>query len=298
VVDAAVLQAMLTHADPRALARARRKAGRKALPVQLDRGFAQELPYPDASFDRVLSAFMFHHLGPDEKEETLGEVRERELREAMAIVGVRDIRLLGFRDSGMAGTEENRDPRAFVNADVDAVVTALVQIIDELKPTVVTTFGPDGIYGHPDHVMAHRVATMAVLRAGETGIWQVPALYYAAASRERIQRFAALPRSPFHSMPPEALATFGTPDAEISTKLDVSAQVERKRAAIRAHRTQIGDDGPWAGLPEAEVEQFTQTESLRLVPLPWNPTPEDLLVQLTQGHVRRQAASPSDPVAV
>ena len=61
--------------DPKALARARRKAGRKALPVRLDLGFAQELPYPDASFDRVLSAFMFHHLGPDDKEKALREVR-------------------------------------------------------------------------------------------------------------------------------------------------------------------------------------------------------------------------------
>jgi ubiquinone/menaquinone biosynthesis C-methylase UbiE len=61
--------------DPKALARARRKAGRRGLPVQLDRGFAQELPYPDASFDRVLSAFMLHHLGVDEKEKALREVR-------------------------------------------------------------------------------------------------------------------------------------------------------------------------------------------------------------------------------
>jgi ubiquinone/menaquinone biosynthesis C-methylase UbiE len=61
--------------DPKALARARRKAGREALSVQLDRGFAEELPYPDASFDRVLSALMFHHLGPEEKEKSLGEAR-------------------------------------------------------------------------------------------------------------------------------------------------------------------------------------------------------------------------------
>jgi len=61
--------------DPKALARARRKAGRKDLPVRLDRGFAEDLPYPDASFDRVLSAFMFHHLGSDEKKEALREVR-------------------------------------------------------------------------------------------------------------------------------------------------------------------------------------------------------------------------------
>lgn len=61
--------------DPRALARARRKSERKALSVQLDRGFAEQLPYPDGSFDRVFSAFMFHHLGPDEKERALREVR-------------------------------------------------------------------------------------------------------------------------------------------------------------------------------------------------------------------------------
>lgn len=61
--------------DPKALARAGRKAGRGGLAVQLDLGFAQELPYPDGSFDRVLSAFMFHHLGPNDKEETLREVR-------------------------------------------------------------------------------------------------------------------------------------------------------------------------------------------------------------------------------
>lgn len=61
--------------DPRALARATRKAAREALSVQMDRGFAGALPYPDASFDRVLSAFMFHHLEPAEKRTALREVR-------------------------------------------------------------------------------------------------------------------------------------------------------------------------------------------------------------------------------
>jgi ubiquinone/menaquinone biosynthesis C-methylase UbiE len=61
--------------DPKALARARRKAEREALSVQLDRGFSDVLPYPDGSFDRVLSAFMFHHLELDEKTKTLLETR-------------------------------------------------------------------------------------------------------------------------------------------------------------------------------------------------------------------------------
>ena len=214
--------------------------------------------------------------------DSLGELRERELREAMAIVGVRDIRFLGYRDSGMAGTEENADPRAFVNADQEAVVTVLVAMIAELEPDAVTTFGPDGVYGHPDHIKAHEVAYAAVHRASETGLWQTPALYYAAASRERIQEFAKYPGSPFSSMTDEQLANFGTPDDEISTKLDISAQLDRKRAAIKAHRSQVGDGEPFAFLPEDVVVKFTRYESLRQVPLPWNSTPTDILKDLTR----------------
>ncbi len=61
--------------DPKALDRARRKAQRAAVSIQLDRGFADEMPYPTASFDRVFSSFMFHHLPADVKARTLGEVR-------------------------------------------------------------------------------------------------------------------------------------------------------------------------------------------------------------------------------
>jgi ubiquinone/menaquinone biosynthesis C-methylase UbiE len=61
--------------DPRALARARRKGQRAALLFQLDRGFADELPYSAGAFDRVFSSFMFHHLGDAEKVTTLREVR-------------------------------------------------------------------------------------------------------------------------------------------------------------------------------------------------------------------------------
>lgn len=61
--------------DPKALARARRTAARAALAVRLDRGFAEALPYPDATFDRVLSALMFHHLESDEQGAMMREVR-------------------------------------------------------------------------------------------------------------------------------------------------------------------------------------------------------------------------------
>lgn len=61
--------------DPKALARAGRKARRAGLAVQLDRGFAQELPYPDASFDRVFSSLMLHHLDSASKDALLAQVR-------------------------------------------------------------------------------------------------------------------------------------------------------------------------------------------------------------------------------
>jgi ubiquinone/menaquinone biosynthesis C-methylase UbiE len=61
--------------DDKALARAARKARSAGANIQLDRGFADALNYPDASFDRVFSSFMFHHLERDEKEHTLNEIR-------------------------------------------------------------------------------------------------------------------------------------------------------------------------------------------------------------------------------
>jgi ubiquinone/menaquinone biosynthesis C-methylase UbiE len=61
--------------DPKALARAGRKARRAGLTVRLDRGFAQELPCPDSSFDRVFSSLMLHHLDSESKDMLLTEVR-------------------------------------------------------------------------------------------------------------------------------------------------------------------------------------------------------------------------------
>jgi ubiquinone/menaquinone biosynthesis C-methylase UbiE len=61
--------------DPKALARGRRKAEAARISVRFEEGFSDELPHPDASFDRVFSSFMLHHLQPDEKEKTLREVR-------------------------------------------------------------------------------------------------------------------------------------------------------------------------------------------------------------------------------
>lgn len=104
--------------DRRALARARRKAARRGTPVRWDRGFAQELPYPDATFDRVLSSLMLHHLEADDKVAALREAR-RVLRPG-GTLHVVDLAAAGaprglvarivHRRPRLAGTFEDRIP--------------------------------------------------------------------------------------------------------------------------------------------------------------------------------------------
>ena len=87
--------------------------------------------------------------------DTLGDVRIAELRCAAEALGVAELLLLGYRDSGMAGTADNEDPRAFGNAAEDEIVGRLVGIIRRVRPDVVVTFDPNGGDGHPDHVAAN-----------------------------------------------------------------------------------------------------------------------------------------------
>ena len=207
----------------------------------------------------------------------LGPYREGELRRALDIIGVQDLRLLGYRDSGMDGTPENTDPRAFVNQDVATVADRVSDILVEKKPDVVLTYGPDGIYGHPDHKMVNTTGEPAIARAAEKG-YQVPNLYFSSASRERVIKMAERPGNPFANMPPEMLATFGTPSAEISTWIDTRSVTGRKLDAIRAHRTQVGENGPFADIDPDMREMWLSIESARMVPLPWNPNPQDVLL--------------------
>lgn len=206
--------------------------------------------------------------------ETLGEVREEELRTAMDIVGVQDVRLLGYRDSGMEGTPENDDPRALAQAAEPAVAAEIAAIIRDIQPAAVVTFGPDGVYGHPDHLFVHRTVTAAVHAAAEPAsghtAWKSPALYYQTASRERMVERAAHRKGPFAEMSADRLARLGTPRADITLALDVSSVVAEKEAAMRAHRTQIGPAGPMSELPRDDVIRMLSREHFVRVDLPWD----------------------------
>ena len=99
--------------------------------------------------------------------ETLAQVRQDELRQAMDITGVGDIRFLGYRDSGMAGTEDNKHPDSLSQADPGRVTDQLVTIIREVHPQLVITFDPTGGYGHPDHKAVNKHTSQAFSLAGD-----------------------------------------------------------------------------------------------------------------------------------
>src|SRR5262249_5657227 len=106
-------------------------------------------------------------LKPREKpadRQRLAEVRHAELQQAAAILGVTHLYPLGYHDSGMYGWETNTEPYAFAQVKVDDVAGQLVPIMRQHRPDVVVTYDEYGGYGHPDHIMAHRV-TMAALAA-------------------------------------------------------------------------------------------------------------------------------------
>jgi N-acetyl-1-D-myo-inositol-2-amino-2-deoxy-alpha-D-glucopyranoside deacetylase len=207
--------------------------------------------------------------------ETLGAVREAELRAAARALGLAEVIFLGYRDSGMAGTAENADPRAFVNAPADEVVARLVGIIRRVQPQVVVTFEPNGGYGHPDHIAIHRHTVAAFHAAADPAAypeqgpaWQASRLFYTAIPRSffrtMIERVKALGLDTSAFTRFEERGATGWPDEHVHVTLDVSSTVEAKWAALNSHRTQFGPNHPFRRLPEDVVKQLMSREYFAL----------------------------------
>jgi LmbE family N-acetylglucosaminyl deacetylase len=193
----------------------------------------------------------------------LGEIRERELRAACEILGVSELRLLGYRDSGMLGTPGNQHPDAFCQADAVEAAGRLVRIIRELRPLVMVVEPPGGLYPHPDHVRCHLVGVDAFHAAGdehaypEAGpAWHVPKLY-AAAQIDDGRWDALLPEFKATGLDVSWLEKRQTRARErgagpetATIALDVSPYSEIQRRALLAHRTQIPADSFSVRLPE------------------------------------------------
>jgi N-acetyl-1-D-myo-inositol-2-amino-2-deoxy-alpha-D-glucopyranoside deacetylase len=215
----------------------------------------------------------------------LGGWRIAELNAAMAELGVTDHRFLGgagrFRDSGMMGEPANGKPRAFWWADsdpavFDAAVSALVDVIREVRPQVVVTYDDFGGYGHPDHIMAHRVTTAAVPAAADPDyagsarpVWSVSKLYWTAMPRSVLQAgIDALkdhPDTPFAGIDSADEVPFAVDDKLVTTVINADSQFDKKMRALAAHATQISVDGPFFALSNNLGQQGWGVEYFRLI---------------------------------
>lgn len=192
----------------------------------------------------------------------LGGYRISELREALAALGVNELganngtphgpHFLGgvgrWRDSGMAGTPSIAREDAFSNPDREAnrqeQIDQLIAVIEHIQPDVVATYGPDGGYGHPDHIRAHQITHAAVEQMAAANNPAAPKqIIWCVTEKQRVDEVLATARgseAPAGWRWPEEgdIAAVDSSDVDFvvhGTERDVAA----KQAAMRAHATQI-----------------------------------------------------------
>ena len=149
----------------------------------------------------------------------LARVRGWEAAAAMAVLGVRDHRILGFPDGEVTAHEEIAEE-------------AVERLVDEVRPDTIVTFGPDGVTFHPDHMAVHRIVTRAWERAGRRA-----RLLYATPTVEHLARFGSL----YDEL--GVYMTDARPDGATADQIAVhlvleGAGLDRKLTALRALASQ------------------------------------------------------------
>ena len=226
---------------------------------------------------------------PDEHER-LGETRMGEIAAAMRALGVARWENLGYRDSGMDGTDGNSDPRSFhhhINSSLDDTTEPLVRLIRATQPDVIATYDDFGGYGHPDHIAAAKIARRAWEVAGDPTwrpaagpAWSPKKLYEVRIPDSQRDAVLALLESRGieswwsepKDVPPEELekwrawrAMMACPDELITTRINIKEQLGAKRRAIQAHATQIKSDGPLLLLSDEDQIALGAREQYRLL---------------------------------
>jgi LmbE family N-acetylglucosaminyl deacetylase len=205
--------------------------------------------------------------------DTLGQVREREMRAACKVLGIEDLRFLGYRDSGMAGTPENDLPASLHRAGAERVTDQIVALIREVRPQIVLTFEPFGIYGHPDHIAVSRYTTRAFDASGDPmaypeagNPWQPQRLYYSAFPMSWFARIRERMRSlDLDTRGLERLSTQIKDNAEkvaaqITHEVDVSAYIEAKVESLACHRTQFTPHAPFYHMLKPQMAELMARE--------------------------------------
>ncbi|SDN32027.1 mycothiol S-conjugate amidase [Actinacidiphila guanduensis] len=210
-------------------------------------------------------------------EEHIHEVRRKEMDEAREILGVRQA-WLGFVDSGLP----EGDPLpplpegCFGLQDVDTAAGALVRLVREFRPHVITTYDENGGYPHPDHIMTHKISMVAFEAAGdperypEAGEpWTPLKLYYNQGfNRERtVALHEALLARGLESPYGDWLKRWDEsdrPERQITTRVPCADYFEIRDKALLAHATQIDPDGGWFRVPMDLQREVWPTEDYEL----------------------------------
>lgn len=196
--------------------------------------------------------------------ESLADRRAAETHASAAELGVSRVVFLGYEDSGMTGWEQNANERAFCNADIDEAAALLAAVLREESADTVTVYDWHGGYGHPDHIQVHRVGHRAAHLAGTRHV------YESSMNRDSIVRFQEMMRSMGREADFDVNDTddgnpFGLSESELTTAVDVSAHLERKRASIRCHASQISDTSFFSTMPPEAFAVAFGTEWFRRV---------------------------------
>jgi LmbE family N-acetylglucosaminyl deacetylase len=165
----------------------------------------------------------------------VAEMRRKELAQSCELLGVSDLEMLGYHDSGMMGWPQNDAPNAFWNTPVEEGAARLALLFEHYRPQVVVTYDANGFYGHPDHIQAHRI-TVAAREATD-----IPdKLYFPVIPKSAMPEFVALLQSAGLEPPQEAtdVADFATDDELVAAVVDCSQFVDAKFDALAAHGSQ------------------------------------------------------------
>ncbi|MGL4744740.1 MAG: PIG-L deacetylase family protein [Dermatophilaceae bacterium] len=181
--------------------------------------------------------------------ETVVDRRRLEAEASAAAVGLHRTVWLGYADSGMTGWAQNSYEGAFAAAPVEEAAARFAAVLDEEAADIAVGYDWHGGYGHPDHVQVHRV-----LHAGSALAQRRPRVMESTMNRDAMRRLIAAappdqrgdwdPDSPMDDGNP-----MGTPEAEISWRVDVTGVLERKRAALASHASQTTDVGMMLAMP-------------------------------------------------
>ncbi|HEV2242140.1 MAG TPA: PIG-L family deacetylase [Streptosporangiaceae bacterium] len=209
-------------------------------------------------------------------EQAVAEIRLAELRESCKHLGVTELELLGYHDSGMPDWEYKNRPDAFCNIPESEVAGRIGELIERYRPQVVISYDPEGAYQHPDHVHAARCAAAAAAASA------IPAKFYQTAMRRSDWRelWDALREQgvevpDVREIPPEMLRQMEERERRITTNVDIRPVLERKRAALLAHASQIRDSWFSKIPPELGERVFGRESFIRASDTTGAPVPED-----------------------